>query len=51
MASVISGQHPHHLFKLSSEQLGQAKAEIDIELEILNTEQEIWNNATIFSVF
>lgn len=49
--SPIPGQHPNPLLNLSSEQLAQAKAEFDTELEILNTERGIWNDATIFYTF
>lgn len=49
--SPTPGQYPNPLLKLSSEQLAQAKAEFDAELEILNTEQGIWNDVTIFYTF
>ena len=49
--SPTPGQYPNPLLKLSSKQLAQAKAEFDAELEMLNTEQGIWNDATIFYTF
>jgi ubiquinone/menaquinone biosynthesis C-methylase UbiE len=45
------GQFPNPLSQLSPEQLEQAKAEFDAELEALVTEQGIWNDITIFYVF
>ena len=45
------GQYPNPLLKLSSEQLAQAKAELDAELERLNTKRGIWNDTTIFYIF
>ena len=45
------GQYPNPLLKLSSQQLTQAKAEFNAELEKLNTEQGIWNDTTIFYTF
>lgn len=48
---IIPGQYPNPLLKLSPEQLVQSKAEIDAELEMLNTEQGIWNDTTIFYTF
>ncbi len=45
------GQHPHPASKLTFEQLAQAKAEFDAELEAMQTEQGIWDDGTIFYVF
>ena len=45
------GQYPNPLLKLSSEQLAQAKVEFDAELEMLQSEQGIWNDVTIFYTF
>ncbi|ARV63201.1 methyltransferase [Nostocales cyanobacterium HT-58-2] len=45
------GQFPHPLSQLSSEQLAQAKVEFEAELEVLKTEQGIWNDVTIFFTF
>lgn len=45
------GQFPNPLSQLSSEQLEQAKAEFDAELEALMTEQGIWNDETTFLTF
>lgn len=45
------GQFPNPMTQLSSEQLAQAKAEFDVELEALLTEQGIWNDITIFFTF
>ncbi|MEB3181223.1 MAG: hypothetical protein VKL59_19635 [Nostocaceae cyanobacterium] len=45
------GQFPNPLSQLSSEQLSQAQAEFDAELEALVTEQGIWNDVTIFYAF
>jgi len=45
------GQFPNPLSQLSSEQLEQAKAEFEAELEALVTEQGIWNDVTIFFAF
>jgi ubiquinone/menaquinone biosynthesis C-methylase UbiE len=45
------GQFPNPLSQLSSEQLEQAKAEFEAELEALVTEQGIWNDITIFFTF
>jgi ubiquinone/menaquinone biosynthesis C-methylase UbiE len=45
------GQFPNPLSQLSSEQLEQAKAEFEAELEALVTEQGIWNDITIFYSF
>jgi len=45
------GQHSNPLLKLSSEQLTQARVEFDAELEILQTEQGVWNDITIFYTF
>ncbi|NEO98628.1 MAG: methyltransferase domain-containing protein [Symploca sp. SIO2E9] len=50
-SSPIPGQYPNPLLKLSSEQLAQAKVEFDVELEMLETEQGIWNDVTIFYTF
>jgi ubiquinone/menaquinone biosynthesis C-methylase UbiE len=45
------GQFPNPLSQLSSEQLEQAKAEFEAELDVLVTEQGIWNDITIFFTF
>lgn len=45
------GQFPNPMSQLSSEQLEQAKAEFEAELEALVTEQGIWNDVTIFFTF
>ncbi|NJK66113.1 MAG: methyltransferase domain-containing protein [Microcoleus sp. CSU_2_2] len=45
------GQYPPPLSTLSTEQLAQAKAEFDAELEVLETELGIWNDITTFYVF
>ncbi len=45
------GQYPSPLSQLSSEQLAQAKAEFDAELEALQTEQGIWNDITTYYVY
>ncbi len=45
------GQYPPPLSQLSSEQLAQAKAEFETELEALQTEQGIWNDITTFYVY
>ena len=45
------GQYPLPLLTLSNEQLAQAKAEFEAELEALQTEQGIWNDITTFYVF
>ena len=45
------GQYPPPLSTLSTEQLAQAKAEFEVELEALQTEQGIWNDITTFYVF
>lgn len=45
------GQYPPPLSTLSTEQLAQAKAEFDTEIEALQTEQGIWNDITTFYVF
>lgn len=45
------GQFPNPLSQLSSEQLEQAKAKFEAELEALVTEQGIWNDITIFFTF
>lgn len=45
------GQFPNPLSQLSLEQLEQAKAEFEAELEALVTEQGIWNDITIFFTF
>jgi len=45
------GQFPNPLSQLSSEQLEQAQAEFEVELEALVTEQGIWNDITIFFTF
>ena len=45
------GQFPNPLSQLSSEQLEQAKAKFEAELEALVTEQGIWNDLTIFFTF
>ncbi len=45
------GQYPPPLSTLSTEQLAQAKAEFEAELEALQTEQGIWNDITTFYVF
>jgi ubiquinone/menaquinone biosynthesis C-methylase UbiE len=42
------GQFPNPLSQLSSEQLEQAKAEFDAELEALVTDQGIWNDILTF---
>ncbi|HEY9635948.1 MAG TPA: methyltransferase domain-containing protein [Coleofasciculaceae cyanobacterium] len=47
----VPGQFPNPLSQLSSEQLEQAKAEFDAELEALVTEQGIWNDITTFYTF
>lgn len=39
-------QSKNLLSRLSSDQLVQAKAEFEVELEVLQTEQEIWNDLT-----
>ena len=49
--SPAPGQYPPPLSKLSSEQLAQAKAEFDVELEALQTEQGIWNDITTYYVY
>lgn len=45
------GQYPPPLSQLSSKQLSQAKAEFEIELEALQTEQGIWNDVTTYYVY
>ena len=45
------GQFPNPLSQLSSQQLEQAKAKFEAELEALVTEQGIWNDITIFFTF
>ena len=45
------GQYPPPLSTLSTEQLAQAKAQFEAELEALQTEQGIWNDITTFYVF
>ncbi len=45
------GQYPPPLSTLSTEQLAQAKAEFESEIEALQTERGIWNDITIFYVF
>ena len=40
-----------HLSQISSEQLEQIKAEFDVELEALATQQGIWNDGTTFFAF
>ena len=45
------GQYPPPLSTLSTEQLAQAKAEFDAEIEALETEAGIWNDITTFYVF
>jgi ubiquinone/menaquinone biosynthesis C-methylase UbiE len=47
----VPGQFPHPLSQLSSEQLEQAKAGFDAELEALVTDQGIWNDILTFYVF
>ena len=47
----VPGQFPNPLSQLSSEQLEQAKAEFEAELEALVTAQGIWNDETTFFVF
>lgn len=50
-AQIKPGQFPNPMTQLSSEQLAQARAEVNAELEALVTEQGIWNDITIFFVF
>jgi ubiquinone/menaquinone biosynthesis C-methylase UbiE len=45
------GQFPNPLSQLSSEQLAQAKAEFDAELEAMVTGQGIWNDILTFYAF
>ncbi len=45
------GQYPPPLSQLSLEQLIQAKTEFEAELELLQTEQGIWNDITTFYVY
>jgi ubiquinone/menaquinone biosynthesis C-methylase UbiE len=45
------GQFPNPLSQFSSEQLEEAKAEFEVELKALMTEQGIWNDVTIFFTF
>lgn len=45
------GQYPPPLSQLSLEQLIQAKAEFEAELDLLQTEQGIWNDITTFYVY
>ncbi len=45
------GQYPPPLSTLSTEQLAQAKAEFEAEIEALQTPQGIWNDITTFYVF
>ncbi len=45
------GQYPPPLSILSTEQLAQAKADFEAELEALETEQGIWNDLTTFYLF
>ncbi len=47
----IPGQYPNPLSKLPAEQLLKAKNEFDAELEKLNTNRGIWNDATVFYTF
>lgn len=47
----VPGQFPHPMKQLSCEQLAQALAEFDAELEALVTKQGIWNDITIFFTF
>lgn len=49
--SPTPGQHPNPLLQLSPKQLAEAKAKFYAELEMLNTERGIWNDATIFYTF
>ncbi|MEG4321038.1 MULTISPECIES: methyltransferase domain-containing protein [unclassified Microcoleus] len=44
------GQYPPPLSTFSTEQLAQAKAEFESEIEVLQTEQGIWNDITTFYV-
>jgi ubiquinone/menaquinone biosynthesis C-methylase UbiE len=50
-SSPTPGQYPNPLLKLTSEQLVQAKANFDAELEQLQTPQGIWDDGTIFYAF
>ncbi|WP_293144478.1 MULTISPECIES: methyltransferase domain-containing protein [unclassified Microcoleus] len=45
------GQYPPPLSTLSTQQLAQAKAEFEAEIEALQTQQGIWNDITTFYVF
>ena len=45
------GQYPPPLSRLTSEQLIAAKAEFEVELAALQTEQGIWNDITTFYVY
>lgn len=45
------GQYPPPLSQLSLEQLIQDKAEFEAELELIQTEQGIWNDITTFYVY
>jgi ubiquinone/menaquinone biosynthesis C-methylase UbiE len=45
------GQYPNPLLKLTPVQLAQARVEFDAELSLLQTEQGIWDDGTIFYVF
>jgi hypothetical protein len=45
------GQFPNPLVQLSAEQLEQARAEYNAQLEALVTDRGIWNDITIFFTF
>ena len=45
------GQYPHPLANMTAEQMANAQAEFEEELERLNTDQGIWNDMTTFYVF
>nr|WP_321238441.1 class I SAM-dependent methyltransferase [uncultured Tolumonas sp.] len=45
------GQYPHPLTLMTNEQLAEAQAEFDRQLEILNSREGIWNDMTTFCVY
>ena len=45
------GQLSNPIPQLSTEQLAQARAELNAEFEVLQTEQGIWNDMTVFYAF
>lgn len=45
------GQYPHPLTNMTAEQITNAQADFEHELERLNTDRGIWNDMTTFFVF